>query len=180
MTALARPLAREYNPPPLTEGQKALAARYWRFARWVAGPYKRHWPHLADEMESAAAWALMRCVRRYACEAEFTTYARQAISLECRAVCRDSYKRKNQHERLGDGAEFVGDHRSQDTSRVDDADEIRHRLKWATDDERRLLILRYFHGLTQIESASVMGITYKTVRRRQYAVLARLAQHTNN
>lgn len=52
--------------------------------------------------------------------------------------------------------------------------ELKVALSRLTDDERRLIILRYFKGMTQAETALILGHSQVGVSRREKAALARL------
>lgn len=58
-----------------------MAARYVPMARGIARPFKRKWPRLADEFESAAMMALVESASRYdeSKNVKYSTYTRLRI-----------------------------------------------------------------------------------------------------
>lgn len=66
---------------PLTEERKTLAADNFRLAKFLARPFKRSWPEIMDEIDSAAVMGLMDAARLFdpSRGIKFATYARIRI-----------------------------------------------------------------------------------------------------
>jgi RNA polymerase sigma-70 factor (ECF subfamily) len=55
--------------------------------------------------------------------------------------------------------------------------EWHQRMEELPDEEREVVDLLWYHGLTQLESAAILGISLSTVQRRWQAARIRLVQH---
>lgn len=75
----------------LNDAQGVLASDYYDYAMRLAKPYKKKFPGLASEIESAAGYGLVMAARRFDPEknVKFSTFARPRIVGAIRTVFRD-------------------------------------------------------------------------------------------
>ncbi len=148
----------------LTREQRKLAADYWPLALSLARPFKLRFPDLADDFDSAVAFALIGCARRYDGRINFATYARHRMigSLLSLLV----HRRRGvsvEAGPLGDTALAVDD---DGPDQVDQLEAMNRILDGEPPELQRLLISHHVEGRSQRELAREVGCSQAALNGR--------------
>jgi RNA polymerase sigma factor (sigma-70 family) len=173
---------------PLSEAQRELAARYLPMARKVAKAFKTSWPHLRDEFESAACWALVEAAEAFdpGRGVKFATFAR------CRVwgAMKDVQRKQSLFGRGADVPQpglhrisgYVEEYGAVLNATPDDpidlaaeaVDEVERWLGKLPRPHAATCRLIYLHGMTQPQAAAALGCTPSRVGMMHRQALAML------
>ena len=137
----------------LTQDQQARAAQYVPLALSLARAQADVWPGLAEELESAAQWALCRAARTWRqCLGAWPSYARNVITTELRKVIDSSSRRLIEHQLAQEPID-----RRQPGDQIESEDEFRELLRTLDRNHRAVLWYLFVDGTTLEEAGRRLG-----------------------
>jgi RNA polymerase sigma-70 factor (ECF subfamily) len=140
-------------------------------------PGVRRWAETGDVLQSALMRLLraLRAVRPDSMRAFFALAAEQ-VRRELLDLARHFYGPEGagaHHASLGDSPPDPSDHAA-DPGRLAEWCEFHRQTDQLPDDEREVVDLLFYQGLTQPEAAAVLEVTVRTVQRRWQSALLKL------
>lgn len=180
--ALLRRLG-EGDPAALNELLSHVSDRLQRLTRQMlkSHPAVKRWAQTDDVLQGSLV-RLLRAVQNVKPESAraFFALATQQIRWELIDLARHFYGPE------GPGANHATQHADDNAAIVDPPDsagepsnlaewcEFHHKIDQLADNEREVVGLLFYQGLTQVEAAEILQVTVRTVQRRWHSALVKL------
>jgi RNA polymerase sigma-70 factor (ECF subfamily) len=154
--------------------ESALAELLERYRPRLYGFLNRRMPEAADDLFQETWLRVVRSKDSFDPQRRFSTWLFQIAN----NLCRDRARRRRVRE---DYVQTVREHASHDPGRLDPPAldlrlDVHRRLSELPERLREVLILRYYHQLTEPEIAQIVGIPRGTVKSRLHTAVRALRE----